>query len=91
MLSAAGYSHRACVGKWHLGDGEGQHPLRQGFTDFYGLLGGMVHYFDHRTIPFGPNAESRPRLLDWHRHDEISHDKGCTTGLIGCDAVRFIE
>ncbi|MCH5373546.1 MAG: sulfatase-like hydrolase/transferase [Planctomycetes bacterium] len=91
VLSAAGYSRRACVGKWHLGDGEGRHPLRQGFTDFYGLLGGMVHYFDHRTIPFGANSKSRPRVLDWHRHDEISHDKGYTTDLIGFEAVRFIE
>lgn len=91
VLSDAGYSRRACVGKWHLGDGEGRHPLRQGFTDFYGLLGGMVHYFDHRTIPFGPNAKSRPRLLDWHRNDEINHDKGYTTDLIGREAVRFIE
>jgi arylsulfatase B len=51
----------------------------------------MVHYFDHRTIPFGPNAKSRPRVLDWHRQDGISHDTGYTTELIGHEAVRFIE
>ena len=51
----------------------------------------MVHYFDHRTIPFGPNPKSRPRVLDWHRHDGISHDKGYTTDLIGFEAVQYIE
>jgi arylsulfatase B len=91
VLSDAGYSNRACIGKWHLGDSPEQHPLSQGFTHFYGMLGGMVHYFDHRTIPFGPRAESRPRVLDWHRDHDVCHDEGYSTDLIGSEAVRFID
>jgi arylsulfatase B len=91
LLSDAGYARRACIGKWHLGDSQQQHPLSQGFTRFYGMLGGMVHYFDHRTIPFGPRAESRPRLLDWHRGHDACHDEGYSTDLIGTEAAGFIE
>jgi arylsulfatase B len=91
VLADAGYARRACIGKWHLGDSQQQHPLKQGFRHFYGMLGGMVHYFDHRTIPFGANAENRPRLLDWHRGHDICHDEGYSTDLIGNEAVRFIE
>ena len=91
VLSDAGYANRACIGKWHLGDNPQQHPLSQGFTHFYGMLGGMVHYFDHRTIPFGPRAQNRPRVLDWHRDHDVCHDQGYSTDLIGAEAVRFID
>ena len=91
VLADAGYARRACIGKWHLGDSEQQHPLSQGFSHFYGMLGGMIHYFDHRTIPFGPNAEGRPRLLDWHRGHDACHDKGYSTDLIAAEAVGFME
>ena len=90
VLADAGYVQRTCIGKWHLGSGAGQRPLSQGFNDFYGMLGGMVHYFDHRTIPFGPGAADRPRLLDWYRGHDTSQAQGYTTDLIGSEAVRFI-
>ena len=90
VLAEAGYARRACIGKWHLGDEDGQRPLDQGFNRFYGLLGGMVDYFDHRTIPFGRNAANRPRLLDWHRGEDDCDDEGYSTDLIGTESVRFI-
>ena len=38
LLKARGYA-TALVGKWHLGMGEGLHPLEQGFDSFYGTAG----------------------------------------------------
>jgi arylsulfatase A len=38
MLQAKGYG-TALLGKWHLGMGEGSHPLDQGFDYFYGTAG----------------------------------------------------
>jgi arylsulfatase B len=63
MLGTAGYRRRACIGKWHLsGRRNGRHPLDQGFDHFYGLLGGMVDYFSHKTVPFCRQCETRARL-----------------------------
>jgi arylsulfatase A-like enzyme len=43
-LKAAGY-RTGMVGKWHLGEKEGKHPLDRGFDDFFGFLGGGSFYF----------------------------------------------
>lgn len=42
-LKAAGY-RTAIFGKWHLGRGEKYHPLRRGFDEFFGFLGGGHTY-----------------------------------------------
>lgn len=82
LLAKAGYNNRGCIGKWHLGHSHIKyHPLRQGFTYFYGLYGGQVNYFDH----------TRRKELDWHRNYKSCYDKGYTTDLIGNEASRFIE
>lgn len=44
-LKAAGY-RTGMVGKWHLGDSESHHPMRRGFDEFYGFLGGAHSYVD---------------------------------------------
>ncbi|MCL6258258.1 sulfatase-like hydrolase/transferase [Aquiflexum sp. TKW24L] len=33
------------IGKWHLGEKEQFHPVRRGFDEFWGYLGGGHHYF----------------------------------------------
>ena len=48
VLSEANYQ-TACVGKWHLGLSEEDHPLNRGFDHFHGFLGDMMDdYFHHR-------------------------------------------
>jgi arylsulfatase A-like enzyme len=42
-LKANGY-HTALFGKWHLGSADRLHPLRRGFEEFYGFLGGSHSY-----------------------------------------------
>src|SRR5690606_9605398 len=45
-LAAAGYKHRGVFGKWHLGHSDVKyHPLRRGFTEFFGHYNGAIDYF----------------------------------------------
>ncbi|MHC4623042.1 MAG: sulfatase-like hydrolase/transferase [Planctomycetota bacterium] len=82
MLADAGYSRRASFGKWHLGHASTMfHPLRQGFTCFYGHYNGALDYFTHK----------RYGQLDWHRNYESCYDRGYTTDLVGDEAVKFIR
>jgi arylsulfatase B len=70
------------VGKWHLGHGRRDlHPLRQGFTEFYGHYTGAINYFTHVS-----KGE-----VDWHRDFEPLDEPGYTTHLLTEEAVRFIE
>jgi arylsulfatase A-like enzyme len=43
MMRSAGYA-TALIGKWHIGQGPGHHPLDRGFQRFYGVLGGATSY-----------------------------------------------
>lgn len=57
-LRSIGY-RTGLVGKWHLGDQPQFHPLRRGFDEFWGFLGGGHSYFP--TVPAGqpePKIES---------------------------------
>jgi len=82
LLAWEGYARRAFVGKWHLGHGRRDlHPLRQGFTEFYGHYTGAINYFTHVS-----KGE-----VDWHRDFEPFDEPGYTTHLLTEEAVRFIE
>lgn len=80
-LATAGYENRGVFGKWHLGHGGlRHHPLRRGFTEFYGHYNGAIDYFTHE----------REGELDWHSGYESNYDEGYSTDLIADAAVRFI-
>ncbi len=82
MLAQAGYPTRAMIGKWHLGHASTLfHPMRHGFTGFYGHYNGALDYFSHKR--FGQ--------LDWHRDYDSCYDQGYTTDLLGAEAVRIIR
>lgn len=82
MLADAGYTNRAIIGKWHLGHSRPEyHPLKRGFTYFYGHFNGAIDYFTHK----------RGGEQDWHRGYEVSYDKGYSTDLITKDAVKNIK
>jgi arylsulfatase A-like enzyme len=44
VLGQAGY-HSGIIGKWHLGAHPDLHPLKRGFNEFFGHLGGGHVYF----------------------------------------------
>ncbi len=81
VLAEVGYEHRAVFGKWHLGHSDKKyHPLRRGFTEFYGHYNGAVDYFTHE----------REGEIDWHSGFDPSDDLGYTTDLIADAAAGFI-
>lgn len=54
VLQAAGYQ-TALVGKWHLGASPEMQPTRQGFSHFYGFLGGGASPMNPKyNFPDGP-------------------------------------
>lgn len=82
MLARAGYTRRGVFGKWHLGWAQrAYHPLQQGFTRFVGHYGGSIGYHSHKRLG----------KLDWNHDDELSHEEGYATDLIGKHATRFVE
>lgn len=82
ILAEVGYKHRGIFGKWHLGhSAKKYHPLRRGFTEFYGHYNGAVDYFTHE----------REGEIDWHSGFRPSDDPGYTTDLIADAAARFIR
>ncbi len=74
-LKAAGY-HTGMVGKWHLGSADAMHPMKRGFNEFFGFLGGAHDYFN-------PNG-----IL---RGNEPAGDKTYLTDAIARESVAFIE
>lgn len=43
VMKRAGYA-TGMVGKWHIGQSKGYHPLDRGFDSYYGVLGGAALY-----------------------------------------------
>jgi arylsulfatase B len=82
ILAGEGYENRALIGKWHLGHSRIEyHPLKRGFTYFYGHLNGAIDYFSHE----------REGELDWHEGYETSYDEGYSTDLITTKTIECIR
>ncbi len=79
-LKEAGYT-TAIIGKWHLGHGDKKYwPRQRGFDHQYGPLIGEIDYFTHEEH----------HVVDWYRNNEVLHEEGYSTTLIGNEAVKFI-
>lgn len=85
-LKAAGY-RTGIVGKWHLGEGPECHPLKRGFDEFYGFLGGARSYFpDASGVTAGGHGDTR--IL---RGNEPVELKEYATVAFGREAVEFVQ
>src|SRR5688572_16001877 len=51
LLRTAGY-RTGLVGKWHLGFPPTFGPLRSGYDEFFGFMGGSMTYYTHKSGPF---------------------------------------
>ena len=78
-LKSAGYTTGA-VGKWHLGMAPAFHPLRRGFDEFFGFLGGSHWYTDAKQDPLNPIM----------RGSEVVDEKEYLTDAFTREAVAFI-
>lgn len=74
-LQSVGYK-TGLVGKWHLGNTPNRRPLRRGFDEFFGFLGGAHSYFEAEGILRG----DRPaEAIDY------------ATDACGKEAVAFVH
>jgi arylsulfatase A-like enzyme len=76
-LKAEGYA-TALVGKWHLGHQKSFHPLRRGFDEFFGFLGGAHPYFPGKGEPI-------------FRGEQVVEEDEYLTDAFGREAVAFID
>ena len=78
-LAKDGYKNYP-VGKWHLGQSKQMyHPLKRGFHEFYGLLGGG---FNHYTKQQGGG-----RLDFWRGYDPVYENQTHSTDLLNDEAL----
>jgi arylsulfatase A-like enzyme len=79
-LKAAGYT-TSWIGKSHLGYLPQYHPLKRGFDEYFGFLGGAHDYLDAAGDAHNP-------IL---RGTQPVNSIGYTTDAFGAEAVSFIE
>ncbi len=79
-LKSLGYA-TGMVGKWHLGYKPEFHPMKRGFDEFFGFLGGAHSYVD-------PLTKSANPVL---RGTQPFEEKEYLTDAFAREAVAFIE
>jgi arylsulfatase A-like enzyme len=92
-LGKVGYKS-GIVGKWHLGAHPDLHPLKRGFDEFYGMLGGGHRYFPEEltlkdTLQAKNEADSY-RLWMMRGHEPEKTDEYLTDELSN-EAVSFVK
>ena len=82
-LTKIGYKNYL-VGKWHLGQSKMMyHPLRRGFDEFYGLLGGG---FNHYT-----KQQGNGRYDFWDGYQPEYDNKTHSTDLLNAKALQVVK
>lgn len=81
LLRAGGYA-TALIGKWHLGQPPQYGPLKSGYEEFFGPLGGAVDYFSH----LGPSGQHDL----WDGENE-ARTQGYLTDLISDRAAEYVS
>ena len=92
-LKKADYKSLA-IGKWHLGAHESLHPLKRGFNDFYGFLGGGHQYFpENFTLqdPYEAKNENDSYRVKLLRNYDRVEEKEYLTYALSREAVSYIE
>lgn len=93
VLGKAGYKS-GIIGKWHLGAHPDLHPLKRGFHEFFGHLGGGHRYLPEeltiRETTKARNEEDSYRLWIMRDHEPVKTAKYLTDEFSD-EAVRFVE
>ena len=93
-LGKVGYQS-GIIGKWHLGAHPDLHPLKRGFNEFFGMLGGGHRYFpEELTLKETSQAKSQSeedsyRLWILRNHEPVKTTQYLTDEFSD-EAVRFI-
>ncbi|HET7625137.1 MAG TPA: sulfatase-like hydrolase/transferase [Verrucomicrobiae bacterium] len=92
-LKKVGY-HSGIIGKWHLGAHPSLHPLKRGFDEFFGFVGGGHKYFPEEwTITNLFDARNEPQSYRLHilRDYTPVPVNEYLTDAFSDEAVRFVE
>jgi arylsulfatase A-like enzyme len=93
VLGRSGY-HSMLVGKWHLGAHPSLHPLKRGFNEFFGFLGGGHQYFPEKWTLQNPeeaNGEGESYLTKLNRNNTPVEETAYLTDALSREAVAFLE
>jgi arylsulfatase A-like enzyme len=81
VLKENGY-HTALIGKWHLGFRPEFHPMKNGFNEFFGFMGGGVDFVAH-TSPDGQH--------DLYENENPIEKKGYLTNILTDRVIEFLD
>jgi len=85
VLHQAGYV-TAAVGKWHLGAAPQFHPMKRGFDEYFGLLGGGHDYFKAAS-----EGDSREYQIPIQRNGQPVELKEYLTDVLTREAVAVVR
>lgn len=93
VLGRSGYNSML-VGKWHLGAHKSLHPLKRGFNEFFGFLGGGHQYFPEKWTlqnPEDANGEGESYRTKLNRNYTPVEETEYLTDAFSREAVSFVE
>jgi arylsulfatase A-like enzyme len=93
VLGRSGYNSML-VGKWHLGAHPSLHPLKRGFKEFFGFLGGGHQYFPEKWTlqnPEDANGEGESYRTKLNRNYTVVEETEYLTDALSREAVSFVE
>ena len=85
VMSQAGYA-TGHVGKWHLGAAPKFHPLKRGFQETFGFIGGGHDYFKAETTD-----SAREYLIPIQRNGKPVEEKEYLTDAFSREAAAYVR
>jgi len=92
-LGRSGY-RSMLVGKWHLGAHPNLHPLKRGFNEFFGFLGGGHQYFPSAleiVDPLSVDDEGSSYKTKLNRGLAVVEEEEYITDAFSREAVSFVD
>jgi len=86
LLRGAGY-RTALYGKWHLGFLPDFSPLKSGYDEFFGFMGGGMTYYTHKAGAF----VGTPAIPALYEGETRVDREGYSTDLFAARAIDFIR